>query len=143
MKNVTVAVLIAALIGLGACDPAAPDKQSVKHPTKGPHGGKVLEVGAHVAHLEIAHDEAAGKMTIWVLGPDLATPLKLAKPPQLKIASADGPRVIDSKPGAAAAGDSIFVAIDKALAEHAPEGRITVEINGKVYNPALTHDHQH
>ena len=40
------------------------------HGHEGPHGGHILEVGDHVAHLEVMHDESAGKMTIYVLGPD-------------------------------------------------------------------------
>ncbi len=122
---------------------SGPHSHSHSHEA-GPHGGQILEVGAHVAHLEVIHSEETGKMTIYVLGPDLKTPVTLAKAPQLKLTTAEGPKVLatqaEDAPGGAA---SVFIVTHDALKVHGPEGRITLELNGKIYNPDLVHHHEH
>ena len=137
------ALALLAATALAACsgeekseDPAPPGGQA-----HGPHGGHILEVGAHVAHLEVLHDEEAGKLTIYVLGPDEKTALPVAKPPQLKLKTSAGPKVIDTK--AQDATGAVFTVTDAALKGREPEGRISIEVNGKVYNPDLEHDHGH
>jgi len=37
------------------------------HVHKAPHGGTLLEVGAHAFNLEVVRDSAAGKLTVYVL----------------------------------------------------------------------------
>ena len=67
MTKLTLAVLMAALVG--ACSGEDAQKQGAQsqgehaHAHEGPHGGHLLEVGNHLAHLEVIHDEAAGKRT--------------------------------------------------------------------------------
>ena len=107
----------------------------------GPHGGHVLEVGDHVAHLEVVHDEAAGKITLYVLGTDGKSPLAIEKAPQLKLLTDDGPKVLDAK--SQDGSGSVYAVTDTALQGHEPKGRVTIEVNGKVFNPALEHDHDH
>jgi len=110
------------------------------HGHEGPHGGHVLEVGSHVAHLEVIHDDDSGKMTIYVLGEDLKTPLALAAAPQIKLSTNDGPKVVTTRPQDANGGkSSVFSATDAALKGHL-HGRISVEIGGKTYNPELEHE---
>jgi hypothetical protein len=108
---------------------------------RGPHGGHILEVGDHVAHLEIVHDEAAGRVTLYVLGDDAKTPMPIAKAPEFKLTTKDGPRVIATAPEGAGSGESAtFVVVDEVLKGFEPEGRISVEIGGRQYNPELAHD---
>lgn len=107
----------------------------------GPHGGHVLEVGDHVAHLEVLHDEGAGKITLYVLGTDGKSPLAIEKAPQLKLLTADGPKALDTK--AQDDSGSVFAVTDTALKGQEPQGRVTIVVNGKVYNPGLEHDHDH
>lgn len=143
MIRTTLALLAATL--LAAC--SADENNQTEPPAHtgghahGPHGGHVLEVGAHVAHLEVLHDKESGKLTIYVLGSDVKTPLAVAKPPQLKLTTADGPKVIDTK--AQDETGSVFTVTDAALKGREPEGRIAIEVKGKMYNPDLEHDHDH
>ena len=126
---------------LGAC--SGEDSSNQAEPAHnedhahGPHGGHVLEIGAHVAHLEVLHDDEM--LTIYVLGPDVKTPLAVAKPPQLKLSTAAGPKVLDTK--AKDATSTVFTSTDPALKGQEPEGRISIEVDGKMYNPDLEHDH--
>ena len=110
------------------------------HGHEGPHGGHILEVGDHVAHLEVMHDESAGKMTIYVLGPDAKSAFTGAKAPQVKLTTDSGPKVLSTTAVSGEAG--AFAVTDPALKAHGPEGRISIEIGGKNYNPALEHHHE-
>ncbi len=144
---VLIASLLAATLPTG-CGSEGGDEHNESaetngHAEEGPNGGHLLEVGSHVAHLEILHDEDAGTLTLHVLGPDGKTPLPISKPPQLKLSTDSGPRVIATKPqGRTGSKASVFAVTDAALKSE-PEGRITLEIGGKVYNPELEHDHDH
>mgnify|MGYP006921593391 CR=1 FL=1 len=138
------ALALLSLSLLFACTPEkkaqAPDEgaHSREH---GPHGGKVVEVGAHVAHLELLHDENAGSITIHVFGKDLQTPMALDKAPEIKLGTAEGPRVLPTK----ALDDEkmSFSVTDEALKKHGPQGRISLEIGAKPYNPSLPHMDDH
>ena len=97
-----------------------------------------------MAHLEVLHDEAAGKMTIYVLGPDEKTALPVGKPPELKLSTESGPKVLATIPQDAEGGkSSTFTVTDEALRGHGCPGRISIEIAGKVYNPDIEHHHGH
>lgn len=143
MKFVSIALPM--LLVAAACSDekhgTEPSKASAAtHGHEGPHGGHLVEVGDHVAHLEVMHDEAAGKMTIYVLGPDAKSALTGANAPQVKLTTDAGPKVlsttaISGEPGA-------FAVTDQALKVHGPEGRISIAIGGKNYNPALEHHHE-
>lgn len=143
MKFVSIALPM--LLVVAACSDEKPQEKAAKsgaaaHAHEGPHGGHLLEVGDHVAHLEVMHDEAAGKMTIYVLGSDAKSALTDAKAPQVKLSTDSGPKVLSTTAVSGAAG--AFAVTDPALKAHGPEGRISIEIGGKTYNPALEHDHK-
>jgi len=110
------------------------------HGHEGPHGGHLLEVGDHVAHLVVMHNESAGKMTIYVLGPDAKSAFTAAKAPQVKLTTDSGPKVLSTSAVSDEAG--AFSVTDPALKTHGPEGRIAIEIGGKSYNPVLEHHHE-
>lgn len=139
------ALALLAAAALAACssdqDPetGAPHQDGGHGHEHGPHGGHVLELGMeHLAHLEVLHDEAAGTLTVYVLGPDARTPLAADAPPELKLATAAGPRVL-AMTDADGTGTA-FAATDEALRGE-PTGRISVTVQGKAYNPDLVHDH--
>ncbi|MGE3172482.1 MAG: hypothetical protein AB7O97_07625 [Planctomycetota bacterium] len=143
MKFVSIALPM--LLVVASCSDEKPEDKPSKpgaaaHGHEGPHGGHLLEVGDHVAHLEVMHDEAAGKMTIYVLGSDAKSALTDAKAPQVKLSTDSGPKVLSTTAVSGAAG--AFAVTDPALKAHGPEGRISIEIGGKTYNPALEHDHK-
>ena len=101
----------------------------------------MLEVGDHVAHLEVLHVENTGLITVHVIGADMKTPLAVPTPPQVKISTAEGPKVLDTSPeGGASPTASVFRVSDDALKGHAV-GRISIEIDGKTYSPEIEHDH--
>jgi len=142
MMKLALALLSISLIF--ACTPEkkapAPDKGA--HATApGPNGGKVVEVGAHLAHLEILHDEKAGTITIYVFDKDIKTPMALAKAPEIKLSTMEGPVVLPTK--AVDDKNLSFTVTHDALKAHGPEGRISLELGGKPYNPALPHMDNH
>lgn len=47
------------------------------HGEKGPHGGALVALGGHSAHLEIVLDAASGKVTAYVLDGDAANPMTI------------------------------------------------------------------
>ncbi len=113
------------------------------HP-KAPHGGVLLEVGKEEAHLEVVHDEKAGKVTLYVLGKDAKTPVAIAAAPKLNLKLEAGPKqfetkAVEPKDGAA----SQFEATDDALKVHGLTGRVALTIGEKKYNVELKHDHDH
>lgn len=120
------------------------------HPSEGPHGGSLTELGNEEYHAEIVHDDAAGTVTIYMLDsaakemvPIESTELTInlkhdGRGEQFKLmASAD-----TSDP---AGMSSRFVSTDKELAEDldhdGSEPQLVVTINGKQYRGAIAHDH--
>ncbi|MGQ0634290.1 MAG: hypothetical protein ACT4QC_06755 [Planctomycetaceae bacterium] len=51
------------------------------HGEKGPHGGGLIAIGGHSAHVEVVVDPGTGKITAWVLDDEAEQPLpiKVAK----------------------------------------------------------------
>jgi hypothetical protein len=107
---------------------------------EGPHGGTLLDVGDHAAHLEFIHDHENGKCVLHVIGADMTTPLNADNPPLINIKTANGPKQIQSR---AVEGASTFEAEDPDLMADALDGQIVLAANGKKYYVPLpdTHDH--
>lgn len=69
--GLTLAVLMAT--GCGRTPAPAPnttangDGEAHVHPTEGPHGGELIELGNEEYHAELLHDEQAGTVTIYIL----------------------------------------------------------------------------
>jgi hypothetical protein len=103
----------------------------------GPHEGELAEVGdKDDHHVEIKHDDAAGKITLWILAGDAKTIVKIADAPKLNLKSKQGNKQLEMK----AAGDG-WEASDELLKEE-PEGRVQVILaDGKKYNVKLEHHH--
>lgn len=110
----------------------------------GAHGGVLIEVGDHAAHVEFLHDAKAGTVTLHLVRKDGKTPLVVTHAPELKLVTKKGPKVLDTKPvGGTAAGASQFQVTDPLLQTDVLEGRIALEIGGKPYNPEIEGVHGH
>jgi hypothetical protein len=122
------------------------------HPTEGPHHGGLIELGDHEYHGELVHDDEAGTVTVYILDSSAKTALPIdaaevtinlkhdGRPEQFKLAASPDAGDPEGK-------SSRFVSNDAELAEHLDHedsgARLMVEINGKPYNGAVEHDHDH
>lgn len=111
---------------------------------KAPHGGALLEVGEEVAHVELVHDEKAGKVTLYILDKHAKKEVSIKDAPKLNIKSKDGNKQIetkgvDAKDGAA----SKYEATDETLKADPLKGRVAVVIEGKNYNVDIKEAHEH
>jgi len=144
------------LVGLAGCEgpQRKPDGSTAvhNHPTKGPHGGSLIELGDEQYHVEMIHDDAAGTVTFYVLDggatkvvPIAATEVTVnlkhdGKPEQFKIAA-------KADAGDPAGKSSRFVSDDKELAEDLDaEGagaELVLTIDGTPFRGKIAHDHKH
>ena len=159
--NLSVAVLVLGLTmaGCGSADkeqPADPGHAEAghdehAHPTTGPHGGSLIELGNEEYHAELVHDDAAGTVTIYVLDsaakasvPIDATDVSInlthdGQGEQFKLtASADQ--------GDPAGKSSRFVSSDAELAKDLDQEdaapQLVITINGKPYRGTVEHEHE-
>lgn len=156
------AVAFAAGCNQNASGPAVPPADSGEghadhaehaHPTKGPRGGDLIELGNETYHAELVHDEKAGTVTIHILDanavaamPIGATELTInlkhqGQAEQHKLAASPD---ANDPPGKS----SRFVSTDPELGndlEHeGAEPQLVVTINGKQYRGKIEHgDHDH
>ncbi|UUO04923.1 hypothetical protein M4951_16195 [Blastopirellula sp. J2-11] len=122
------------------------------HPSEGPHGGSLIELGAEEYHAELVHDEKAGSVTIYLLdsAAKVATPIDAT---ELTInLKHDGMGEQFKLTASPDAGDptgksSKFVSSDAELAEdldhEGADAQLVVTIGGKQYRGAVAHDHDH
>lgn len=139
MVNRRSVLALAAALFIGVFGARADDKDK-KHDHDhhhGPHDGEIAEVGDDAdTHLEIVHDEKAGKLTVYVLGKDMKTPVNLAEAPKLNLKSKKGNKQLEMT-----GKDSKWEATDDLLKEE-PDGRVQVKLaDGKKYNVKLEHHH--
>ncbi len=160
MKNAVMlleSVVLIAICGCGSPEPpptkATPhaDHDAHAHPSEGPHGGALIELGDDAYHAELVLDDDAKTVTIYVLdsAAKISVPIDAAeltinlkhegRGEQYKVAaSADA---IDT-----AGKSSRFVSSDAELAEdldhEGAEPQLAVTINGKQYRGHIQHDHE-
>jgi hypothetical protein len=150
-------VLSAVLVGpvfvvTGGCGPTVDKKEGTAggHPTKGPHGGGLIELGNEEYHAEMIHDDAAGTVTFYVLDgsatkqvPIDATEVVVnlkhdGKPEQFKIPAASDTTDPAGK-------SSRFVSKDKELAEDLDaknnDAELVLTIGTKQFRGKLKHEH--
>ncbi|MCA8961485.1 MAG: hypothetical protein KDC38_13265 [Planctomycetes bacterium] len=132
------------LVWVVSCDKSDSHDHEHEHAHPDPqHGGTLLEVGHEVAHVELVHDVAAGKVLLYVTGSDGKKALSI-DPPTIKLTTDSGPQVIATTAVGGAGGKaSEFEAMHDALKSDPLEGRLSLSIDGKAYNPELEHDHDH
>lgn len=108
------------------------------HGGKGPNGGALVEVGdAEDHHVELVHDDKAGKLTVYCVLADFKTPYTPKESLKLNLKTKDGNKQIEMK-----GKDSKWEATDDVLKEE-PSGRIVVVLpDGKKYNVKLEDDHK-
>jgi hypothetical protein len=122
------------------------------HPSEGPHGGSLIELGNEEYHAELVHDDAAGTVTIYLLDSAAKTSVPIEAIEIIINLTHDGQ---GEQFKIAAVGDqgdptgksSRFVSNDAELAkeldhEHA-EAQLVVVIDGKQYRGAIEHHHGH
>ena len=148
------------LVGCGGGDPAKPvaveggppSHDAHAHPSEGPHGGGLIELGNEAYHAELVHDEASGEVTIYILdgaaknevaieSKEITINLKHGDTVQ-QFVLATSPQATDT-----AGKSSKFVALNAKLGEELHEGhdsaQLVLTIAGKQYRGAIKHDHDH
>ena len=132
---------------------ATAKKDEHDHPSEGPHGGALIELGEEEYHAEIVFDEKADTVTIYVLGsnakdlvpidaPEIFINLKHgSKPEQFKLKAS----ATKTDPKGKA---SRFVLKDEDLMHDLhhddANARLRVKIAGKSYSGKIdAHDHDH
>ena len=151
-----VALIIAAGCGQNSGGPVKSgeghaDHGKQAHPTKGPHGGDLIELGNEEYHAELVHDEKAATVTIYILDSHAkaAVPIDVTEltinmkhdgqAEQFKLAAS--PDATDP-PGKS----SRFVSNDAELGEdmehEGADPQLVVTVNGKQYRGKVEHgDH--
>lgn len=153
-------ICIAALIAVAGCSgeqkPAGGDKPAISagahdHPTNGPHGGQIIELGKEEYHVEMLHDDATGTVTFYVLDSKAKTanPIDAVElvinlkhdgmPEQFKVPA-------QRETTDPAGKSSRFVSTDKELAADldakGAEAELVVTMGGTQFRGALAHDHE-
>ncbi len=65
-------IVVLAVVGCGSSPPPTKDTTHTEHavddhPSEGPHGGSLIELGTEEYHAEFVHDDAAKSVTIYIL----------------------------------------------------------------------------
>ena len=153
--------------GLSGCQPGStgPEPQSVKteesnhahgdhghdHPSHGPHGGELIELGQEEYHLEFLHDEAAQRVRLFLLDGTAKQPatstadnvtLNIKTPTtaaqfRLPAIADDG----DSTGTAYHTFELIDAELNQLLDAAGAVATVVLSINGKQYRGELRHDH--
>ena len=102
------------------------------HGAAGPHGGEVQALGdKDDTHVELVHDHANGKVTLFLLGKDQKTPVFIQQAPKINLKAKEGNRQV----GMTAAQ---FEASDAGFKADPLDGRIAITLtDGKQYNVKL------
>jgi hypothetical protein len=144
--------------GLPETPPATVDTgDGHDHPSEGPHGGELIELGNEEYHAELIHPEghdenAEEVVTIYILDGSAkeTVPIEAAEvtinishdgtPEQFKLAASPDEGDTDGL-------SSRFVSSEQDLVEHLHEEeiefRLVVDIKGKSYNGQFHHHHHH
>ena len=158
------AALLAATFAFAGCykeagkpnpQEAAALRPEAGHAEEGPHQGSLIELGKEEYHAELVHDDAAHKVTIYLLDGAAQKPVGSAdkelvvnlvvagKPQQFKLPAAP-------QDGDAAGQASRFEVVDEAFCEaldaEKTTGRVNVTIAGKTFSGDVAHgghDHDH
>ena len=141
MKNLIFGILI---LGLAAC---GDDGHSHSHTEDGghshgpgPHGGTIVELGNHEAHIEVILDHDGGTIDLYVFDAELK-PMAADAAPLLNLRTGAGPRQLTSKKGSE--DESHWTWKDEAITgESVHDGaRLRLKIGGKTFSPDLPHGH--
>ena len=133
------------------------DKHSHNHPSQGPHGGHLIELGRDDYHAELVHEDVNGRVSIYLLDAQASKPVAVSStellvnllvdgaPKQLRLAASP----LD---GEAVGRCSRFQSTDEGLAELLGRtaeisGRLNVTIDGRQFVGTIDHQphdgHEH
>lgn len=118
-----------------------------EHPTEGPHGGHLIELGEEEYHAELTHDEATHTVTVYLLDAAGKVAVPIEQDSLTLQLFQDGQFVdYELKPSGetSPAGASEFSiqnepATDALLHAEQLRGRLRVTIGGKQYNAIIEH----
>ncbi|WP_372364756.1 hypothetical protein [Candidatus Uabimicrobium sp. HlEnr_7] len=150
MKHLITCIFIVIALSFVGCDSPisknsnTPEEKKHGHEDEhGPHGGELLEVGEHLAHIELIHNEEMGKITLYILGKDAKTAEVIEGTPMLNLKYKGTQKQLKTVAmNTAENKSSHFEATDKILKEEVT-GRIAVTIKGIKYNINIEHHHDH
>jgi hypothetical protein len=118
----------------------------------GPHDGHIVELGGDDYHAEITLDPASRKLTAYLLGSDLKTPLPTDAPSvsvRLKVGEETQELTLSPQPqmGDGEGKASQFTMTEGTLPESIKDaeglaGEVVVTIGGTQYRGPITHDHE-
>ncbi len=121
------------------------------HPSEGPHGGALIELGNEEYHVELVHDEQAGTVTIYILDAAAKAPVAIAASDvalNLKHEGQGKQFKLGASPnqGDPQGKSSRFVSSDKELAEELDhehgDAQLVVTVNGKQFRAKIEHHHE-
>lgn len=122
------------------------------HPTEGPHGGGLIELGNEEYHAEIVHDEATHAVTVYLLDSAAKKLVPIYATEILVNLSHDGkaeqfPLKATPQSSDPTGKSSRFASTDEELADDLDhediKAQLAVEIGGKQYRGEIHHDHDH
>ena len=121
------------------------------HPSAGPHGGHLIELGNEEYHAELLHDDATDKVTIYILDAAAKKAVSVAQDAVSINALIDGkPRIFKLKAVSAVNGlASQFELVSEELHEaiedpETTKAKLNVTIDGKPFAGMIEHhDHDH
>jgi hypothetical protein len=127
-----------------------PEPAPAAHAEHGPHDGDLIELGEEEFHGELVHDDAAGKVTIYILDGAAVKDVPIdAKEVTINVTHEGTPTqfVLAAEPQETDGEglSSRFSSTDKELAEHldheGDEASLAVTIMGKPYTGKIVHAH--
>ena len=133
---------------------AAPGPGHV-HPSEGPHGGNLIELGNEEYHAELLHDEQTHTVTVHLLDAAGKQPVSVSQPEIIMQLFQDGRFVSYTMKAVREQGDatgaaSEFQIVDEALCDalahgHEIQGRLQVTVNETQYTGTIElsgHEHE-
>ncbi len=111
------------------------------HAHEATHGGDLLELGDHVAHMEVKYFESQGKVVVYLSDPE-QEPLSIKDAPVLNLEE-EAIQVTSKTGGVVGEACDKWVFEHEKLKGHSHGGRFRVQLNGKTYNPEWHPEHDH
>jgi phage baseplate assembly protein gpV len=132
------------LLALTACgdkdkNGKAPENAEKAHEHVAPHGGELLELGDEQGHVELVHDDEAGKITMYIYGSETSKPISVEKP-SVTIQQKDGTAIELTMVAQDAKADGTahtWVGEHAAVKVEPLDGRVRLKIAGKQYQSPL------
>lgn len=130
----------------------APADSHAAHPTEGPRGGGLIELGNEEFHGELIHEDSSGRVSIYLLDGAAKQGVPIAADQLTVNVAADGGAqqfalaaapLQDDPEGQASRFSSIDEKLSEQLDQEGAEAQLVVEINGKQYRGEIQHEHDH